>query len=86
MHTVFFAFILLIYYILYIGDTIMKNVGKIDRVIRTVLGLLLIAAGVGLQISTGAMWWLGLIGAVLLGTSALSFCPLYVPFRINTGR
>ncbi len=62
----------------------MKNVGKTDRIIRVVLGFILVAAAVILQISIGRLWWIGILGLIMLGTSALSFCPLYIPFKINT--
>ncbi|MBB6480658.1 YgaP family membrane protein [Spirochaeta isovalerica] len=64
----------------------MKNMGKTDRLIRFVAGIILIAAAVYLQISSGRLWWLGIPGGIFLGTSLLSFCPLYLPFKINTGK
>jgi O-antigen ligase len=48
------------------------NVGGIDRILRIVLGLLLIA--LTLTGTIGAWGWLGL---VLVGTAAIGFCPLY---------
>ncbi len=62
----------------------MKNIGKTDRIIRLFLGLIIVAAAIVLQISTGRLWWIGILGLIMLGTSALSFCPLYIPFKINT--
>jgi len=62
----------------------MKNMGKLDRTIRTVLGVLLIITAAVLQVATGGLWWIGLLGVVFLATSAVSTCPLYIPFRINT--
>lgn len=56
------------------------NVGGIDKVARVVLGLLIIAAGVYYH-----SWW-GAIGAVLLITGILNFCPLYLPFGISSCR
>ena len=58
----------------------MCNLGKIDRIIRVVIGLALIATAVVTQ-----MYWIGGIGIVALGTSALSFCPLYSILKLNTG-
>ncbi len=54
------------------------NVGGADRIVRAVAGIAVIAAGVYYH-----AWW-GWIGAVLLATSAIGFCPLYLPFRLNT--
>lgn len=62
----------------------MKNMGTIDRIIRTILGIGLIVAAAILQIQIGRFWWLGIPGAVFLLTSAVSTCPLYLPFRIST--
>ena len=47
------------------------NVGGIDRVLRIVLGLAIIGAGV-----IYASWW-GAIGAVLLVTGLIGWCPPY---------
>ena len=55
-----------------------KNMGSIDKTIRLILGIVVIALGIIFQ-----SWW-GLIGLLLVGTSSLSFCPLYVPFRFST--
>lgn len=62
----------------------MHNMGSIDRIIRGIVGLGLIAAGVILQISQGSFWWLALVGSVLVITAAIAFCPLYLPFGIKT--
>ncbi len=41
-----------------------KNIGNTDRMIRFTLGVILLAAGAALQITTGKFWWLALISAV----------------------
>lgn len=48
------------------------NVGGIDRILRIVIGLLLIALA-----ATGTVGMWGWIGVVPLATAALGFCPLY---------
>jgi hypothetical protein len=48
------------------------NVGGIDRILRIVLGLALIALAL-----TGTIGVWGWIGVVPLATAALGFCPLY---------
>ncbi len=63
------------------------NVGRIDRVIRAVIGIALIGAG-------GWAWdgWQGapggivavIAGAVLLGTALTAFCPLYRVLGVRT--
>ena len=63
-----------------------KNIGRTDRVIRFILGIGLIAAGVILQLTIGRLWWLALISVVPFLTASIRTCPLYLPFRINTNR
>ena len=56
------------------------NMGMTDRVVRIVLGVALIAYGI---IAPSLI--VALIGLIPLATAAFGFCPLYVPFKINTG-
>lgn len=58
------------------------NVGNLDRILRIVVGLALIA---GFFLNTeGSMRWLYLIGIVPLATGLMKTCPLYSVFGINT--
>lgn len=57
------------------------NIGDTERVVRIVVGLLLLAA---LLLAEGGARWLGLIGIVPLVTGAFGYCPLYVLFGFNT--
>ncbi len=59
-----------------------KNVGKVDRVVRAIAGLALVAAG--LAFAGSGLWWLAIVGAVLLATAAVRVCPLYLPLHIDT--
>lgn len=55
------------------------NVGGVDRVIRIVVGLALIAWAL---IGGGPMWaW---IGVVLLATALINFCPAYALLGMST--
>lgn len=57
-----------------------KNIGTIDRAIRVIVGLVLIAlVFVGPQTPWG---WLDIIP---LGTALIGWCPPYAMFGINTG-
>ena len=56
-----------------------SNVGGIDRMLRIVLGLVLI--GLTLSGTIGVWDW---IGVVPLATGFISFCPLYPLLGINT--
>lgn len=56
-----------------------KNVGGIDRTLRIIAGLMLVAlAATG---KVGAWGWLGLI---VLATGVFSFCGAYTLLGINT--
>lgn len=55
-----------------------KNIGKIDKTLRIVLGLAIIAYGIIEQT------YLGVIGLVPLFTGVISWCPLYCPFKISS--
>ncbi|MBC8257494.1 MAG: DUF2892 domain-containing protein [SAR324 cluster bacterium] len=55
-----------------------KNVGSADQIIRVVVGMVLVAAGVIFQ-----SWW-GLVGLVPLFTASIGWCPAYFPFGIKT--
>ena len=50
------------------------NVGSPDRVVRVLLGVALIAWAIW---GSGAWHMLGWIGAVLVGTAAIGWCPIY---------
>lgn len=56
-----------------------SNVGGIDRILRMVIGLVL----VGLA-ATGAVGWWGWLGVVLLATGAIGWCPPYALFGWST--
>ena len=63
-----------------------KNMGTIDKVIR-----ILVAVAVAILFFTNVIT--GVIGIVLIAlaaifviTSLISFCPLYLPLGINTGK
>lgn len=61
-----------------------KNVGSIDRIVRIVIGLALIA---GFFMNTeGAYRWAYLIGIVPLLTGLFGTCALYSLIGVNTCR
>lgn len=55
------------------------NVGSTDRILRIVVGLILIVAT--LLGYVGAWGW---IGVVPLLTGVFRFCPAYLPFGLST--
>ncbi len=54
------------------------NLGKTDRIIRGILGTGIIALGFYFQN------WFGAIGAILLVTAMISWCPIYLPFGLRS--
>jgi hypothetical protein len=56
-----------------------KNVGKLDRIIRVVLGIILLCLGLYLK-----NWLLDLLGLISLATAAIGWCGLYKVFGIST--
>ena len=66
---------------LYEGVFVMKNVGSIDKVVRFILGLILLSLFFFMK---GNLKYLGLIGLVPILTATISFCPLYSIFGIKT--
>ena len=56
-----------------------SNVGGIDRILRIVLGLVLIALA-----ATNTVGWWGWLGIVPLATGALGWCPPYAIFGLST--
>lgn len=59
----------------------MKNVGSVDKILRIVVGLALIAI-----VFVGPQTPWGWIGIVPLLTALLGFCPLYRLIGLNTCR
>jgi len=54
------------------------NVGTIDRIVRVVLGLVIIAMGFYFN-----SWW-GAVGLIPLLTAAIGWCPVYLPFGLSS--
>lgn len=56
------------------------NVGGFDRILRFVLGLVVLGAGCYYR-----SYW-GLLGLVPLFTAIFRFCPAYLPLRLSTNK
>lgn len=62
------------------------NESPVDRIIRVIVGIVLIALGL-LGIASGVWMWVAyILGAVLLITGIVGFCPLYKLFKFSTAR
>jgi hypothetical protein len=60
-----------------------QNVGSIDRIVRIVLGLALVAIGF-LVLGSAAGTIVGVIGLIFLLTGLVGWCPLYHLFKFST--
>ncbi len=58
-----------------------KNVGRLDQIIRIVLGLAVLSL---FFILDGGLRFISLLGIVFILTGVINFCPLYLPFGIST--
>jgi len=58
--------------------------GMLDRLIRTILALVVIVLYFTKQITETAAIILGILAVIFLLTSLAGFCPLYIPFKIST--
>jgi hypothetical protein len=54
------------------------NIGKTDKIIRVIAGVVIAVLGFYFK-----SWW-GLLAVIPLVTAALGFCGLYVPLKIST--
>ena len=54
------------------------NIGKTDRIIRILAGVVIILAGLYF-----GSWW-GAVGVVPILTAIVRWCPGYVPFGFST--
>lgn len=61
-----------------------SNVGNLDRIVRLVIAA--VAAGLAFVAGPGSVLGIVLfvVAAIMLGTAAVGFCPLYRLFGIST--
>ncbi|NOZ07815.1 MAG: DUF2892 domain-containing protein [FCB group bacterium] len=57
-----------------------KNVGSSDKLIRYLLGLVILGFGYYYK-----SWW-GLVGIIPIGTALMGWCPAYLPFKLSTNK
>ncbi len=65
------------------------NVGAVDRVLRLIIGLVLVTWAVGVLPQIGVVpspwsWVVGIIGAVLALTGVVGSCPAYALLGVST--
>ncbi len=66
------------------------NVGTVDRILRFIVGIVLIAlpfAMPDLEYWSNPVFYYGaiVVGAVMILTALMRFCPAYLPIGLNTG-
>jgi len=60
------------------------NVGTIDRVVRIVVGVLLIAFAIPVGFPSTGWNWIGWIGVVPIITAVVGYCPAYSVFGLSS--
>jgi uncharacterized membrane protein YdbT with pleckstrin-like domain len=63
-----------------------KNIGKIDSIIRVVIGFVLIAYAIPLGFPSTGWNWVGWIGVVPILTVVFGYCPAYRILGVSTCR
>jgi len=63
---------------------IKANMGKIDRIVRLLLAAVIVILYFAGVLSGWVAVLLGLVALIFVVTSAIAFCPLYVPLGIST--
>jgi hypothetical protein len=61
-----------------------KNMGSIDRIVRVFVAVVIGILYFTDQITGTAAIILGIFAVVFLLTSAIGFCPLYLPLKLST--
>jgi type IV secretory pathway TrbD component len=67
------------------GESMKANVGGVDRGVRIVVGIVLLALVFVLKSEAG-LWLWGLIGIVPVATGLMNWCPAYSLFGMSTCR
>jgi len=63
-----------------------KNMGMVDRVVRSILALVVLVLYSAGKISGVTAIILGILAVVFLLTSLVAFCSIYYPFKLSTRR
>ena len=61
-----------------------KNMGSIDKLVRVLVAAVIAVLYFTDQITGTAAIILGIFAVVFLLTSAMGFCPLYLPLKLST--
>jgi len=61
-----------------------KNMGTVDRIVRTAAAVVIVGLYVGGQISGTMAVLLGILAGMFVLTSMVGWCPAYLPFGLST--
>ena len=61
-----------------------RNEASFDRIIRVTIGIAAILLALLGPLGAGLTWAVGAVGAILLVTGAVGFCPAYALFGVST--
>jgi len=61
-----------------------SNIGSIDRVVRVVIGLILIAFAIPIGFPSTGWNWVGWIGVIPILTAIVGICPAYGLIGLST--
>jgi hypothetical protein len=61
-----------------------KNMGSIDKLVRVLVAAVIAVLYFTNQITGTVALILGIVAVVFLLTSAIGFCPLYLPLKLST--
>jgi hypothetical protein len=61
-----------------------QNIGSIDKLVRVLVAAVIVVLYFSHQITGTAGIILGIFAVIFLLTSAIGFCPLYLPLKIST--
>jgi hypothetical protein len=61
-----------------------KNMGSIDKIVRVIVAVVIGVLYFMDQITGTAAIILGIFAVIFLLTSAIGFCPLYLPLKLST--
>ena len=63
-----------------------KNMGSTDKIIRILFAIVVAILFYTETVQGTLAIVLGILATIMVATSFISFCPLYVPFGISTGK
>ena len=63
-----------------------KNMGSTDRIVRIVAAIIMLFLAIWVVTNSILSTILIILGVIFILTSVVSFCPLYLPFKISTSK